>query len=474
VKAGRRIVQTGAETGAQTADLFAALHPVIAAAPVAAPAPVLAPPPSSLPLVPPQRRRRLWYAVVFAGAPDLYPLSLHALQFTSFVSLAAPNALLLEIQGSLRLFGSFVRLRELLDARWQALGLQAQSAVAPATLAALWCARIGEDLCSDEKTALTGRLLQLPLIATAWDPARLQTLRSMGIQRLGDLLRLPRAGLARRLGPAAVRDLDIALGKQPEPRRAFVPRERFRERLDFETEIEHVTYLERALEPLLERCARFLRRRQAGVQSLALRLRHRVRPATEVHLGFASVTSEQRRLAEVLAQRLNRLELPAAVRAIALVSGPLQPLSAVSLDAFGGGGRDTAVQLIERLRARLGEQAVYGVTTQTEHRPEAASCRVQQLSLAALSAHPTPPPFEAMPRPVWLLDAPVLLSQREVQELRLGSGGSPRDPERIETGWWDGKGVARDYYRVRPARGAELWVFQERHTKSWYLHGMFA
>ena len=47
-------------------------------------------------------------------------------------------------------------------------------------------------------------------------------------------------------------------------------------------------------------------------------------------------------------------------------------------------------------------------------------------------------------------------------------------PERIESGWWDGKDVARDYYIVRQAGGARLWVFQERRSKCWYLHGVFA
>jgi protein ImuB len=71
-------------------------------------------------------------------------------------------------------------------------------------------------------------------------------------------------------------------------------------------------------------------------------------------------------------------------------------------------------------------------------------------------------------------------------------------PERIESGWWDGRGVARDYYVARqrgggtpeptPAgrpqgegqdgpsqiHGAKLWVFQERQSKRWYLHGVFA
>jgi protein ImuB len=47
-------------------------------------------------------------------------------------------------------------------------------------------------------------------------------------------------------------------------------------------------------------------------------------------------------------------------------------------------------------------------------------------------------------------------------------------PERIESGWWDGKGVARDYYVASRSHGAKLWVFQERRSKRWYLHGMFA
>jgi protein ImuB len=257
----------------------------------------------------------------------------------------------------------------------------------------------------------------------------------MGITRLGELMRLPRAGLARRLHSALLRDLDIALGKQPAPRRAFVPRERFRERCDFETEIEHVAYLEKALEPLVERCARFLRQRQAGIQALQLRLRHRQEPATRVQLGLASITGEQRRLSDVLGQKLARLTLKAPVRGMELISGSLRGLSAASVDIFAGltgaAGRDTPPQLLERLRARLGEEAVYGLCLIPEHRPEAA--------------------WRPLPQP----------------ELLQG-------PERIETGWWDGKGVARDYYVARHVQGARLWVFQERGSKRWYVHGVFA
>jgi protein ImuB len=421
----------------------------------------------------------LWYAVVFtmppdSPPPDWYRLSLIAQQFTSLVSLEPPNALLLEVRGSVQLFGSLARLRALLDARWQELAFEARSAVAPTPLAALWCARAGDYECDESVMLLAGRLSELPITCTAWDAERLQRLRSLGITRLGEVLRLPRAGLARRLGPGAVLDLDIALGKQAGPRRAFVPRERFRQRRDFETEIDTVAYLEKALEPLIDACAEFLRRRQAGIQRLELRLRHRQSPSTRVRMGFASVTSERHRLADVLTQQLSRLELQAPVLALELVSGALQALSGVSRDAFagsGGGGPDTAAELVERLRARLGERAVYGVSTLAEHRPEAAWRRVHELQLAALrtgSASGAAAGCAAhMPRPLWLLDEP--------QRWQGGDSLSPQHaPERIESGWWDGRGVARDYYRVRAACGVKLWVFQERHTKCWYLHGVFA
>src|SRR4029077_8913481 len=160
---------------------------------------------------------------------------------------------------------------------------------------------------------------------------------------------------------------------------------------DFETEIENVAYLEKALEPLIARCAQFLRQRQAGVQALRLKLRHRAEPATRVHLGLASITGERRRLMDVLTQKLGRLELSAPVRGMELISGSLLPLSAASLDVFAGlagsgtgTGRDSLPQLVERLRARLGEEAVYGVASIPEHRPEAAWRRVHELSLASV------------------------------------------------------------------------------------------
>jgi len=390
------------------------------------------PPPA--PAVVQPRPKQLWYAVVFPelmepqrpahppAASTLQRLCLCAQQFTSLVSIEMPNALLLEIKGSVKLFGSLAALHTAIEAAWGCLSLRTHAATAPTALAALWLARAGKPACIEDSGQLAGGLAELPIACTSWDPAWLQTLRAMGITRIGELLRLPRSGISRRLSPAAVLDLDVALARQAAPRRAFVPRVRFHERCDFEMEIETVVYLQKALEPLIERCSQFLRERQAGVQSLELRLRHRVIPVTRVRLGLATITSERRRLADVLDEKLSRLELAAPVRGMELKSGSLQPLPPGSLDAFAGmgGGRgmraggvcagNTAPQLVERLRARLGEQAVYGVVSVPEHRPEAAWRRVHELRLtSAMRAGERAGEMRVgeMPRPVWLLDEPV-------------------------------------------------------------------
>ncbi len=480
-----------------TADLFAAAAD--AAAETSAPRrPASAAPSPPLETAARSRSKHLWYAVVFVqlneaeqSAAALQRLCVHAQQFTSLVSMEMPNALLLEIKGSVRLFGSLERLHACIDAAWSRLQLCAHSATAPSTLAALWFARAAKRVLIEDPGLLAGALAQLPLACTGWDAERLQTLRAMGVTRVGELLRLPRAGLARRFGPAAMLDLDIALGRQAAPRRVFVRRERFRERCDFEAQIDTVAYLLKALEPLVARCARFLRERQAGVQALELRLRHRARPGTRLRLGLASITGEQRRLTDVLVHQLSRLELAAPALSMELLSGPLQPLSAASLDVFAPvrvAGGDSAPQLVERLRARLGEEAVYGLCSIPEHRPEAAWRRVRELSLEppgragaqmtrrriAAQSRMHELPEHGMPRPVWLLDAPVLLAAPPVQPPRQAALILEQGPECIESGWWDGRDVARDYYIARRTGGARLWVFQERQSKGWYLHGVFA
>ena len=45
-------------------------------------------------------------------------------------------------------------------------------------------------------------------------------------------------------------------------------------------------------------------------------------------------------------------------------------------------------------------------------------------------------------------------------------------PERIETGWWRGDDVRRDYYVVETDAGTRWWIFR-RHDGQWFVQGCF-
>ena len=48
-------------------------------------------------------------------------------------------------------------------------------------------------------------------------------------------------------------------------------------------------------------------------------------------------------------------------------------------------------------------------------------------------------------------------------------------PERIQTGWWDGGDIGRDYYVARAQDGARWWIFRECDPpRRWFVHGCFA
>src|SRR6185503_1666339 len=140
-----------------------------------------------------------------------------AIQFTPAVSLAQPAEVLLEIAGSLTLFGGLKRLWNELSEGLRTLGLTVSMACAPTPLAALWFARAGLAVRLQHADALKVSLPDLPLEVMQFAPEALALLQNVGARTVGDCLALPRDGLARRLGSLDfVEDLDRALGTFPD------------------------------------------------------------------------------------------------------------------------------------------------------------------------------------------------------------------------------------------------------------------
>jgi protein ImuB len=137
----------------------------------------------------------------------------------------------------------------------------------------------------------------------------------------------------------------------------------------------------------------------------------------------------------------------------------------------GEGATAESLALVEQLRARLGRDGVYSLGLYADHRPERMIHSVEPAVSEALRGEV---PWSATRRPLWLLAVPQALRERHALPVYDGALELVRGPERIETGWWDGAEVERDYYVACDGRRAWLWIFRERAAPHrWFLHGFF-
>jgi protein ImuB len=232
-------------------------------------------------------------------------------------------------------------------------------------------------------------------------------------------------------------------------------------------------------------------------------------------------------LAQLQLERLRIASPVSAIRVAAVLTAPLEPPRQAVLfeqsirhspcagPAHGVCGIHLAA-LVERLSSRLGPAAVLGVRLRPEAQPElawrygplvgkrrrnvAGTRRVPAPHTACAGYIELPPrPLRLLPRPVplvivgalrcvplpkptgcnpWACEAAngqaALLPPRcfrlDGREHRIARHWGP---ERIETGWWRGRAVGRDYFRVETAAGCRYWLFRRLRDGKWFLHGVF-
>jgi protein ImuB len=435
-----------------------------------------------------------------AEAAALAAVAMWATQFTPAVTLAPSDAVLVEIGSSLRLFGGLPKLTAQLSAGARDLGYAMRLALAPTPTAALLFARALETTVRLEfsSDALAGKgsprkfesdrdfidtLAPLPLALTDADPAAVATLAAAGITTIGQACALPRAQLARRVGADFITFLDRARGLVADPRPPFVPPPRYAGKIELPAPVENIEALAFAVNRLVHELSGWLTGCGLGVIELALALAHEryigVKtgiPATHVRFALAAPAREHAHLIAVLRERLARVALPAPVESITLATSTTASLAGRNLGLLPGDDVVASVPLIDRLRARLGEDAVTLVAPHAEYRPERAwresgEIRVTPAGKSRSGLDSSDPAF---PRPIWLLSEPEPLGHLlEAQPWVLRDG-----PERIESGWWDGADVRRDYFIAENPRGETVWIYRDHRygidDGEWFLHGVFA
>ncbi len=448
-----------------------------------------------------------------------------------------PSALLFDITGCAPLFGGEEQMAAQLLHDFERVGYVARVAVADTPGAAWAAVRFGR-LISSAQNQTTGPIIipaggqrallsPLPVAALRLPANTVDTLHELGIRQIAQLQELPRSTVPARFGPIVLERLDQAWGLIEELIVPVPPVEPIEAAWSFEDPTADRRAIEAVLQRLIGEIAETLAARQGGAQRLTCRLLCAGKEPVQLTIGALQPTASAEHLAELVALQLERVTLAAEVLAIELTvvsSGPLEWRQQEFFDTGVNreGERQLAV-LLDRLSSRLGEQSVLRPRLCPDPQPEYAGRMeaVLEKNPGAIrgnqfSSNRCPPParhvkseipastrtgpkseilvpdyqlitapssrpfcLKPHPAPIEVVSVvpdgpPVRFRWRATEHVVAQSWG----PERIDTGWWRGPHVERDYYRVETITGQQFWLFRQNDTGMsgmgrWFLHGVF-
>ncbi len=397
-----------------------------------------------------------------------------AYQFTPNVAIKTDNCLLLEVSGSLKLFKGLEILCQQIQEGVNSQGYQARFGIGETPLSAVLLAKAGQ-------TAINFPHIPIDFLDASKDI--INGLKQMGIQNIGQLLKLPAGGVTRRFGTYFSDYLQRLTGEKSDPQKYISEQAKFHHSITFMQDVDNLASLTFPINRLLGELVEFLTQRQFWTNHLTWHLCHRAHPQRQsfsVHL--AAPVNNLKMFLTLTQLKLDQIQDVKEVDTLALSVSRFSPAGQASTDLFSGRGFDQQMvinttteqqnQLLNMLHAKLGEESCFGLSEQNDHRPEKAWRK-------------TPPgeKNDGLPeslrqtRPTFLLPAPKVLNEVDGLPCLAGKLTLLKGPERIDFGWWDqplDKPLTRDYYVARQKQGGLLWIFKYLSAERWYLHGIFS
>ncbi|MAT14094.1 MAG: nucleotidyltransferase [Planctomyces sp.] len=334
------------------------------------------------------------------------------------------------------------------------------------------------------------RLTSLPVQALRLDPLTTTKLARLGITTIQQLFALDRPALRRRLGGEVLRRLDQFRGEQREEIVPCHPLPRYEVARTLEEGILHPEGIAKLWSQLLRQLLDKLTPHRLGLRQLECRCGLENRTTQLVSLRLYKATNDAGHIAELWRYQQEKLQLSAPLILLELEAQEILPLEASQQQLFDASesqgeteqNRRQFQMLLNRLSSRLGEEGVLVPMLLPDPIPERA-VRLQSVFDSGTSS--TAPSFldrfHGLDRPTALFPEP-----RPIDVLAIFPDGPPSalfwqgaridlawhsEPERIESGWWQGEYIRRDYYQVRTVPGQWLWIFRRLQDNHWFWHG---
>ena len=411
-------------------------------------------------------------------------------QFSPIVAIdPSGDSLLLDITGLEHLFSSEAELAETVVKSLTQRGHRVRAVVAD-TPGAAWAltrnfGQRGAGLVFVPSGLTINALRPLPLAAIRLPDDIVNLLHQLGIDRIGQLERLPRSELTSRFGPVLLERWDQVMGLRPDP----VIDHPSPPELEAECVLEYATAaretLGAAIERLVGQLAPQLREHGLGALRLRCRLDVGLEKPVEFLVGLFQPTASASHLASLVKMQLERLSLAGPVSRLCIETLQTAPLERrqqeLFTDDFPRRHPRHLAGLIDRLSSRIGSRAVLRARLVADAQPELAYAYLPLVEVRRRGG--VNKPAGLPPRPLRLLVRPVPLAVVSVVPEgppvkfhlydRTYQVAWSWGPERIETGWWRHRRIGRDYYRIETTTGQRYWLFRRLGDERWFMHGMF-
>ncbi len=344
-------------------------------------------------------------------------------------------------------------------------------------------------------------LAALPVAGLRLTAEILTLLRRLGLKTVGQLNAIPRAALAKRFtskeaGEAVQKRLDQLFGGIEEPLTPRRPRPVYRVEQAFLEPLIEPEALAHGLALLAADLCQTLTKADEGAERLVF-LAFRVDGDVKtLRLGISLPTRDPVHIVRLFTEKLEKIDPGFGIEKLALHAEQTTPIERTQGKLEGGGAVTSSqderlAQLIDRLAARLGEDAVTITTPVETHIPEGQgqgraapglACNEQAsgrgASPSTIKSWADMPKLDGRPSCLLLEPEPIMalaevpdgpplrFTWRRVTHRIVKSEG----PERIAPNWANAVGAAdsvdlasetRDYYRVEDEEGRRYWLFRQ-------------
>ena len=402
-------------------------------------------------------------------------LLLWAGKFSPLVVDKFPDGLLVEVKGSLKLFGGQKKLIKMMSDDLDDWGYK----FALATGATPLLAEIGAK--KRRKEAVSNRFTSkeintVPVSMFSFLPKQLELLKKMGVRTLGDYKKLPRKGLAERFGKDALQQFDRLYGYEPDPQRFYIVPQKENISITLDCEVEGWLDLKPYIKELLKKANKYLSCKALKARQLTWFF---CRYSSEVKVPiFLSGTNNISVVLRILEEKLKNKRFREPFDSIRLSLDEVENARQENLNIFHKANKtDTNLlcdQFVDLIRSRYGEESLYVLNRKPEHVPEHSFAYCYSFDG---KQNATCLPGNVLPkikRPVWFIDPPMRLVVKKNKPFYDGRPLILSGRERIVSDWWTGAEIARDYFVAESYSGMILWIYRELVSKeNWFFQGLF-